>query len=79
MISIKSQKWHMQWSIHMDSVRKLDKSISGKLGPCSPGLRTAARWYNFETLPQMDDLRRAAVESAHIVQSVHPIARWEAK
>ena len=39
----------------------------------------AAHWYNFETLPQTDDCRRAAVESAHMVQSVHPIARWKAE
>ena len=37
-----------------------------------------ARWYNSETLPQMDDFRRAAVESAHIAQLFHPIARWKA-
>ena len=37
------------------------------------------QWYNFETLPQTDDFRRTAVESAHIVQSIHLIARWEAK
>ena len=37
------------------------------------------RWYNFETIPQTDDFRRAAVKSAHIVQSVHQIARWNAK
>ena len=30
MISIKSQKWHMQWLTHMDSVTKLDRSISGE-------------------------------------------------
>ena len=38
-----------------------------------------ARWYNFERLTQTDDYRRAAVASTHIVQSVHPIARWKAK
>ena len=37
------------------------------------------RWYNFETLTQTDGFRRAVVESAHVVQSVHQIARWEAK
>ena len=26
-----------------------------------------ARWYNFKTLPQTDDFRRATVESTHIV------------
>ena len=31
--------------------------------------------YNVETLPQKDDLRRATIESAHIVQSDYPIAR----
>ena len=39
----------------------------------------SARWYNFETLPQTDDFRRATVESAQIVQSVHSIARLKAK
>ena len=34
---------------------------------------------NFETLPQTDDFRRAATESAQIGQSVHLIARWKAK
>ena len=34
---------------------------------------------DFETLPQTDDFRRAAVESTHSVQSVRPIARWKAK
>ena len=37
------------------------------------------RWYNFETLPQTDDFRRVTVESVHTVQSVDPIARWNAK
>ena len=37
MISIKSQKWHMQWLTHMDSVTKLDRSISGE---CPSGLRS---------------------------------------
>ena len=37
-----------------------------------------ASWYHFETLPQTDDFRRAAVESTHTVQSVKPIARWKA-
>ena len=41
--------------------------------------RCHTRWYNFETLPQTDDFRLATVESAHIVQSVHAIARLEAK
>ena len=43
----------------------------------TPGNST--RWYTFETLPQTDDFRRVAVESAHIVRSVHPIDRWKAK
>ena len=34
------------------------------------------RWYNYETLPQTDDFRRATVETAHIV---HSIAREKAK
>ena len=43
-------------------------------------MRTNARWYNYEKLPQTDDFRRATVESVHIrFQSVHPLARWKAK
>ena len=42
-------------------------------------LHYETRWYNFETLSQTDDFCRAAVESVHIVQSVHLIARWKAK
>ena len=39
MILIKSQKWHMQWLTHMDSVKKLDRSISGE---CPPGVRSVS-------------------------------------
>lgn len=47
MISIKSQKWHMQWLTHMDSVRKLDRSTSGE---CPPGVRAPHAALNVKLL-----------------------------
>ena len=56
-------------------LQKGTESVSFFLGT----LGNSTHWYNFETLPQTDDFRRATVESAHIVQSVHSIARWKTK
>ena len=39
----------------------------------------ASRWYYFERLPKSNAFRWAAIESAHIVQSVHLIAPWKSK
>ena len=45
----------------------------------SVNLSGTARWYDFKTFSQTDDFRWATVESTHLAQLVHSIARWKAK
>ena len=59
-----------------DEIIKLENEIEAKNRALEVPI---ARWYNFETLPLTDDFRRVAVESTHIVQTVHPIPLWKAK